>query len=50
MVDILAKPHGGPEAEFTYPIEFRAKQAVQTWEGERVGPSLLRHKRDVSVC
>jgi hypothetical protein len=46
----FAKPHGGPEAEFTYPIEFRAKRAVQTWDGGRVEPSLARHKRDVNAC
>jgi hypothetical protein len=46
----FARPHGGTEAEFTYPIEFRGKRPVQTWEGGRVEPSLLRHKRDVSVC
>jgi hypothetical protein len=46
----FAKPHGGPEAEFTYPIEFRGKRAVQTWDGERVEPSLARHKRDLAAC
>src|SRR6266536_1490770 len=38
------------EAEFTYPIEFRGKHAVTTWEGGRVEPSLVRHKRDLDLC
>jgi hypothetical protein len=46
----FAKPHGGPEAEFTYPIEFRHKRAVTTWDGGRVEPSLARHKHDLDVC
>ncbi len=44
------RPHGGAEAEFTYPIEFRARRPVQTWEEARVSPSLARHKRDVHEC
>ena len=44
------KPKGGGEAEFTYPIEFRARRPVQTWEEARVSPSLLRHRRDVHDC
>ena len=46
----FAKPHGGPEAEFTYPIEFRGRRAVTTWDGGRVEPSLVRHKRDLAAC
>lgn len=46
----FARPHGGAEAEFTYPIEFRAKRAVQTWDKERVSPSVARHRRDVMEC
>jgi hypothetical protein len=43
-------PHGGHAAEFSYPIEFRAKRPVQTWEKERVSPSLARHRGDVREC
>jgi hypothetical protein len=46
----FAKPHGGPEAEFTYPIEFRGRRAVTNWDGGRVEPSLARHKRDLAAC
>jgi hypothetical protein len=48
----FSKPHGGPEAEFTYPIEFRGKSAVQTWEEGRVAPHLKkpRARKDVSDC
>jgi hypothetical protein len=47
----FTKPHGaGPEAEFTYPIEFHHKRAVTTWDGERMAPTMARHKRDVSAC
>jgi TonB family protein len=46
----FSKPHGGAEAEFTYPIEFRAKRPVQTWQEARVSPSLARHRRDVQEC
>jgi hypothetical protein len=47
----FSRPHGaGPEAEFTYPIEFHHKRAVTTWDGDRVAPSVARHKRDVSAC
>jgi hypothetical protein len=38
----FSKPRGGPEAEFTYPIEFRGKRPVTTWDGGRVEPSLMR--------
>ena len=46
----FAKPHGGGEAEFTYPIEFRARRPVQTWEEARVSPSVAKHRRDVHDC
>ena len=46
----FSKPHGGSEAEFTYPIEFRGRRAVQAWGEERVSPSLVRHRRDVKEC
>jgi TonB family protein len=46
----FSKPHGGSEAEFTYPIEFRHKKPVTTWEEARVGPSVARHRKDVREC
>jgi TonB family protein len=46
----FGKPHGGPEAEFSYPIEFRAKRPVQAWDKERVSPSVKSHRRDVVEC
>jgi TonB family protein len=46
----FARPHGGAEAEFTYPIEFRARRPVQTWQEARVSPSLARHRKDVHEC
>ncbi|MDB4964661.1 MAG: hypothetical protein JWN44_350 [Myxococcales bacterium] len=46
----FAKPHGGAEAEFTYPIEFRAKRPVQAWDEARVSPSVVRHRKDVHEC
>ena len=46
-----AKPHGGSEAEFTYPLEFRARRPVSAWEEARVPPSLASAtKRDVHEC
>jgi TonB family protein len=48
----FSRPHGGNEAEFTYPIEFRAKAAIQTWDEARVAPALKKPKprKDVSDC
>jgi hypothetical protein len=46
----FSKPHGGSEAEFTYPIEFRGKAAVLPWDGARVAPAMAKHKKDVSAC
>ncbi|HEX9102610.1 MAG TPA: TonB family protein [Polyangia bacterium] len=46
----FAKPHGGGEAEFSYPIEFRARRPVQTWEEARVSPSVARHRKDLQEC
>jgi TonB family protein len=46
----FAAPHGGPEAEFTYPIEFRARAATEEWDASRVSPGLARHRRDVAAC
>jgi TonB family protein len=43
-------PHGGPEAEFTYPIEFRATRGVTEWDEGRVSPSVARHRRDLQAC
>jgi hypothetical protein len=48
----FSKPHGGPEAEFVYPIEFRGKGSAQTWDEARVAPLLKKPKarKDVSDC
>jgi hypothetical protein len=46
----FARPHGGAEAEFSYPIEFRARRPVQNWEEARISPSLVRHRKDVHEC
>lgn len=46
----FAHPHGGGEAEFSYPIEFHARRPVQTWEETRVSPSVARHRKDVHEC
>ncbi|HEY2745428.1 MAG TPA: AgmX/PglI C-terminal domain-containing protein [Polyangia bacterium] len=46
----FAHPHGGSEAEFSYPIEFRARRPVQNWEEARVSPSVARHRKDVNDC
>jgi len=46
----FAKPHGGAEAEFSYPIEFRARRPVQEWEQARVSPAVARHRGDVRQC
>lgn len=46
----FAHPHGGGEAEFSYPIEFHARRPVQTWEEARVSPSVARHRKDVHEC
>jgi TonB family protein len=46
----FSKPHGGREAEFTYPIEFRSRSAITTWDEARVAPHMMRHKQDVRTC
>ncbi len=46
----FSKPHGGSEAEFTYPIEFRGKAAIMPWDQARVAPVMAKHKKDVSLC
>jgi hypothetical protein len=46
----FARPHGGPEAEFAYPIEFRATRGVTNWDEGRVSPSVARHKKDLNAC
>lgn len=46
----FARPHGGGEAEFSYPIEFRARRPVQPWEEARVEPAVARHRKDVHEC
>jgi TonB family protein len=44
----FGKPHGGSEAEFTYPLEFRQQRPVSAWEGDRV--QVAKHRRDVTLC
>lgn len=44
----FSRPHGGSEAEFTYPLEFRQQRAVSAWEGDRV--PVAKHRRDVTLC
>ena len=46
----FTRPHGGSEAEFSYPIEFRSRRPVQAWAEARVSPSLMRHRKDVHEC
>jgi len=48
----FSKPHGGKEAEFVYPIEFRSEAPVTPWAGDdkRVVAALPRLKRDVAGC
>jgi hypothetical protein len=48
----FGRPHGGNEAEFTYPIEFHGKASVATWDAERVAPLLKKPKprHDVFEC
>lgn len=48
----FSRPHGGSEAEFTYPIEFHGKSAVQEWDEARVAPKLRTPKvrSDVREC
>jgi TonB family protein len=46
----FVRPHGGTAAEFSYPIEFRSRKPVTTWEEARVSPSVARHKHDVVSC
>jgi hypothetical protein len=46
----FSKPHGGSEAEFTYPLEFRGQRPVSTWDEARVQPAVAKHHRDVSQC
>lgn len=46
----FARPHGGGEAEFSYPIEFHARRPVQAWDEARVEPSVVRHRKDVHEC
>jgi len=46
----FSRPHGGNEAEFTYPLEFRGAKNVSEWDGGRVKPAVSRHKRDLFVC
>ncbi len=47
------KPHGGSDAEFSFPIEVRARPSspwVVAWEEARILPSVLRGKKDIGEC
>jgi len=44
----FSRPHGGGEAEFTYPLEFRQQRPVSAWEGDRL--QVQKHRHDVSAC
>jgi TonB family protein len=44
------RPHGGAEAEFVYPIEFRADRPPLAWDEARVSQSIAKHRSDVSAC
>jgi hypothetical protein len=48
----FSKPHGGKEAEFVYPIEFRSEAPVTAWAGDdkRVVAAMPRIKKDVAGC
>jgi hypothetical protein len=48
----FSRPHGGAEAEFTYPIEFHGKAAVQEWDESRVAGKLRNPKvrSDMHEC
>jgi hypothetical protein len=46
----FSRPHGGNEAEFTYPLEFRGAKNVSEWDGSRVKPTVTKHKRELSAC
>ncbi len=46
----FGKPHGGPEAEFTYPVDFPVDGTLRNWEPERGAKTLIKAKRDLAVC
>ncbi len=48
----FAKPHGGSEAEFIFPIEFRAKNALETWQPDhaKVQKRLRPLRQAVAAC
>lgn len=49
---VFPSPKGGKEAEFSYPIEVRARRPapIVDWEAARIAPTVLRSKHDVGVC
>ena len=49
---VFPAPKGGKEAEFSYPIEVRARRPapIVDWDEARVAPTVLRSKHDVGVC
>ena len=46
----FGKPHGGPEAEFTYPVDFPVDATLRNWEPERGAKALGKAKRDLQAC
>lgn len=48
----FSRPHGGSEAEFTYPIEFRGSAPLHGWDPARLAPHLAKPqaKRDLAAC
>ena len=46
----FGKPRGGPEAEFTYPVDFPIDGTLRTWEPERGAKTLTKAKRDLAAC
>ncbi|MEO6951445.1 MAG: AgmX/PglI C-terminal domain-containing protein [Polyangia bacterium] len=49
---VFPSPRGGKEAEFSYPIEVRARRPspMVDWDEARIAPTVLRSKHDVGVC
>lgn len=49
---VFPAPTGGKEAEFSYPIEVRARRPspVVDWEEARIASMVVRTRHDVSVC
>lgn len=46
----FASPKGGPVAEFSYPIQFRARRPVTEWDAARGAAVLTHHRGEVDAC